>query len=60
MGIDYAKAGAREKALECFNNAIVLRDTAVPQLLIRQYEFLNIKFINLVQIVRKIKLLITF
>jgi TolB-like protein/class 3 adenylate cyclase/Flp pilus assembly protein TadD len=60
MGMDYAKAGAREKALECFNNAIILKDTAIPQLLIRQYEFLNIKFINLIQLTRKIKALISF
>ncbi len=60
MGMDYAKAGAREKALECFNNAIILRDTAITQLLIRQYEFLNIKFINLIQLTRKIKSLIGF
>ena len=60
MGMDYAKAGAREKALECFNNAIIQRDTAIPQLLIRHYEFLNIKFINLIQLTRKIKTLISF
>lgn len=60
MGIDYAKAGAREKALECFNNAIIQRDTAIPQLLIRHSEFLNIKFINLIQLTRKIKTLISF
>ena len=60
MGIDYAKAGAREKALECFNNAIIQRDTAIPQLLIRHCEFLNIKFINLIQLTRKIKTLISF
>lgn len=60
MGIDYAKAGAREKALECFNNAIIQRDTAIPQLLIRHYEFLNLKFINLIQLTRKIKALISF
>ena len=60
MGMDYAKAGAREKALECFNNAIIQRDTAIPQLLIRHCEFLNIKFINLIQLTRKIKTLISF
>lgn len=58
MGMDYAKAGAREKALDCFNNAIVLRDTAITQLLIGQYEFLNIKFISMVQLKRKIRSLI--
>jgi TolB-like protein/class 3 adenylate cyclase/tetratricopeptide (TPR) repeat protein len=60
MGMDYAKAGAREKALECFKNAFIIKDTAIPQLLIRQYEFLNIKFINLIQLTRKIKSLINF
>jgi len=30
MGMDYAKAGDREKALECFNNAIALKDVAIP------------------------------
>ncbi len=58
MGIDYAKAGAKEKALECFNNAIVLENTAITLLLIRQYEFLNLKYLDLVRITRKIKLLI--
>jgi adenylate cyclase len=60
MGIEYAKAGAREKALECFNNAIVLKETAVTLLLIRHYEFLNLKYLNLVSVTRKIKLLINF
>ena len=60
MGMDYAKAGARDKALECFTNAIVLKDTAITLLLIRQYDFLNIKFLNLVQLTRKIKLLIAY
>jgi adenylate cyclase len=60
MGVDYAKAGAKEKALECFNNAIVLENTAITLLLIRQYEFLNLKYLDLVRIMRKIKLLINF
>ncbi len=60
MGVDYAKAGAREKALQCFNNAIVLENTAITLLLIRQYEFLNLKYIDLVRIIRRIKLLISF
>jgi TolB-like protein/class 3 adenylate cyclase len=58
MGVDYAKAGAKEKALQCFNNAIVLENAAITLLLIRQYEFLNLKYLDLVRIVRKIKLLI--
>ena len=60
MGIEYAKAGAREKALECFNNAIVLKETAITLLLIRHYEFLNLKYLNLVPVTRKIKMLINF
>jgi adenylate cyclase len=60
MGVDYAKAGAKEKALQCFNNAIVLEDAAITLLLIRQYEFLNLKYLDLVRITRKIKLLINF
>jgi tetratricopeptide (TPR) repeat protein len=60
MGMDYAKAGAKDKAIECFNNAVVLREAAITQLLMGQYEFLNIKFINLVQLKRKIRLLIKF
>jgi tetratricopeptide (TPR) repeat protein len=60
MGVDYAMAGAKEKALQCFNNAIVLENTAITLLLIRQYEFLNLKYLDLVRITRKIKLLINF
>ncbi|HLG39431.1 MAG TPA: hypothetical protein VI461_07170, partial [Chitinophagaceae bacterium] len=60
MGMDYAKAGATEKALTCFNNAIASKEPAISQLLIGHYEFFNIKFINLVGIKRKIRLLITF
>ena len=60
MGVDYAMAGAKEKALQCFNNAIVLEDRAITLLLIRQYEFLNIKYLDMVRITRKIKLLINY
>ena len=60
MGVDYARAGAREKALQCFDNAIILENTAITLLLIRQYEFLNLKYIDLVRIMRRIKLLISF
>lgn len=60
MGMDYAKAGDGEKALECFNKAILFRDTAVTQLLTRHYEFLNVKFISLIPLIRKIKAMITF
>jgi adenylate cyclase len=58
MGMDYAKAGAAEKALECFNKAILFKDTAVTQLLTRHYEFINIKFISLIPLIRKVKALI--
>jgi TolB-like protein len=57
-GLDYAKAGAREKALASFNNAIFLKEAAITLLLIPQYEFLNIKYLNLVQLTRKIKKLL--
>lgn len=60
MGMDYAKAGAADKALECFNKAIVLKDTAISQLLTRHYEFLNVKFISLIPLIRKVKALISF
>jgi len=60
MGVDYAKAGAKEKALQCFNNAIILEDPAITLLLIRQYEFINLKYLNLVRLIRKIKSLIHF
>jgi TolB-like protein/class 3 adenylate cyclase/lipoprotein NlpI len=60
MGLDYAYAGAREKALDCFTNAIALKETAVTLLLIRDYEFLNIKYLNMALITRKIKLLVNF
>ena len=60
MGVDYATAGAKEKALQCFNNAIVLENTAITLLLIRQYEFLNLKYLDLVRVTRKIKSLINF
>ena len=60
MGMDYAYAGAREKALEYFVNAIALKDPAINLLLIRDYQFLNIKYLNMALITRKIKLLINF
>jgi TolB-like protein/class 3 adenylate cyclase len=58
MGIDYAKAGATEKALTCFNNAIAAKEPAIGQLLIDQFDFFNIKFINMVGIKRKVRQLI--
>ncbi|HEX7845211.1 MAG TPA: adenylate/guanylate cyclase domain-containing protein [Chitinophagaceae bacterium] len=60
MGLDYANAGARDKALDCFNNAIALKEASVTLLLTRQYEFLNIKYLSMALITRKIKLLINF
>lgn len=60
MGLDYAHAGARDKALECFNNAIALKEAAVSLLLIRDFEFLNIKYLNMALITRKVKQLINF
>jgi TolB-like protein/class 3 adenylate cyclase len=60
MGIDYAKAGAQEKALECFNNAIALKDVAVTLLLIGNFEFFNIKYLSMALMRRKIRLLVNF
>ena len=60
MGLDYAYAGAREKALECFNNAIALREASVTLLLIRDYEFLNIKYLSMALVTRKVKHLVNF
>ena len=60
MGMDYARAGAREKALECFNNAIALKDVAVTLLLVGHYEFINIKYLSMALLTRKIKMLVNF
>lgn len=60
MGIDYAKAGAREKALECFNNAIALKDVAITLLLIDHFDFLNIKYLSMALIKRKLKMMVNF
>ena len=60
MGLDYANAGVREKALECFNNAIALKEAAITLLLIRQHTFLNIKYLSIALIIRKIKALVNF
>ena len=60
MGLEYAYAANREKALDCFNNSIALKEPAIIYLLIRDYEFLNIKFLNMALITRKIKQLINF
>ncbi|MBL7725540.1 MAG: hypothetical protein JNK27_15435 [Chitinophagaceae bacterium] len=60
MGLDYAHAGAREKALECFNNAIALKEAGIALLLIRDFEFLNIKYLSMALITRKVKQLINF
>jgi len=60
MGLDYAHAGARESAINCFNNAIALKEAAISLLLIRDFEFLNIKYLNMALITRKVKQLINF
>jgi hypothetical protein len=60
MGIDYARAGARDKALDCFNNAIALKETAITFLLIRHFDFLNIKYLSMALITRKIRQTINF
>lgn len=60
MGLDYAYAGAREKALDCFTNAIALKDAAINLLLIRDYKFLNIKYLSMALVTRKVKQLINY
>lgn len=60
LGLDYAHAGAREKALDCFNNAVALKEAAVSLLLIRDFEFLNIKYLSMALLTRKVKQLINF
>lgn len=60
IGLDYAYAGAREKALECFNNAIALKEPAIIYLLMRDFQFLNIKFLSMALINRKVRQLINF
>lgn len=60
MGIDYARAGAREKALECFNNAIALKDVAVTLLLVNHFDFLNIKYLSMALLTRKIRMMVNF
>jgi hypothetical protein len=60
MGLDYAHAGAKNKAIDCFNNAIALKESAILLLLIPDFEFLNIKYLNMTLITRKVKQLINF
>lgn len=60
QGLDYAHAGAREKALDCFNNAVALKEAAVSLLLIRDFEYLNIKYLSMALLTRKVKQLINF
>lgn len=59
-GFEYAYAGDREKALECFENAIALKEAAISLLLIRDYGFLTIKYLNMALLTRKIRKLINF
>jgi TolB-like protein/class 3 adenylate cyclase/tetratricopeptide (TPR) repeat protein len=60
MGVDYAYAGARDKALQCFDHAVALKEPSVLYLLMRDYGFLNIKYLNMALLTRKIKQLINF
>lgn len=60
MGLDYARCGVREKALECFSNAIALKEVAITLLLVNRYDFINIKYINMALLTRKIKMLVNF
>lgn len=60
MGVDYAKAGAKDKALEFFNNAIALQDVAITLLLIDHFDFLNIKYLSMALIKRKLKMMVNF
>ncbi|MBK7289640.1 MAG: hypothetical protein IPI78_04970 [Chitinophagaceae bacterium] len=60
MGLAYANAGSKDKALACFNNAVVLKEAAVTLLLIEHYEFFNLKYLNFIQLKRSIKALINF
>nr|MBP7109839.1 hypothetical protein [Chitinophagaceae bacterium]MBP7316370.1 hypothetical protein [Chitinophagaceae bacterium] len=60
MGLAYANAGSKDKALTCFGNAVVLKEAAVTLLLIDHYEFLNLKYLNFIQLKRSIKALINF
>jgi adenylate cyclase len=60
MGIDYADAGAQDKALECFNNAIALKDVAVTLILMGNFKFLNIKYLSMALMRRKIRQLVNF
>lgn len=60
MGLAYANAGSKDKALACFNNAVVLKEAAVTLLLIEHYEFFNLKYLNFIQLKRSIKTLINF
>jgi adenylate cyclase len=60
LGVEYAHAGVREKALEFFNNAVALKEPGILYLLIRDFEYLNIKYLSMALITRKIKQLINF
>jgi len=60
MGLDYAYAGERDIALDCFNNAIALKEPAITYLLLKDYQVLNIKYLSIALVIRKIKQLINF
>jgi tetratricopeptide (TPR) repeat protein len=60
MGIDYAYAGARDKAINCFNSAVALKEAGISLLLIRDFGYFNIKYLNMALVNRKVKQLINF
>jgi adenylate cyclase len=60
MGMDYAKCGITEKALECFNNAIALKEVAITLLLMGHFEFVNIKYLSVALMKRKIRMMVNF
>ena len=60
MGMDYAKSGITEKALESFNNAIALKEVAITLLLMGHFEFVNIKYLSLALMKRKIRMMVNF
>ncbi|MCB0776142.1 MAG: tetratricopeptide repeat protein [Chitinophagaceae bacterium] len=59
-GLEFAYAGAREKAIDCFNNAVALKEAAISLLLIPDFNFLNIKYLNMALLNRKVKQMVNF
>ncbi|HQV07090.1 MAG TPA: hypothetical protein PKW62_10040, partial [Chitinophagaceae bacterium] len=60
QGIAFAKAGAKDKALQCFWEAIDKKEPGISYLLIGQYEYLNLKYLNFIKLRRMIKTLIQY